>query len=390
MKENNKIWSQQDNTYWLRSLGISHKLLPNAVYTLELDPLGNPFLKEVQKEFSFDYKIYGLETHLVDRVKKTFSSVEGNLGILLNGQRGTGKTVTAKLMCNALKMPVIVMDRFIEDGHRFLNSIPQDIIIFIDEYEKIFEENFQLLSIMDGAMNSEHKRVFILTTNELYVNDNLIQRPGRIRYLKTFKDLSREAITEIVNDCLTNTKYRDDVLKFVSTLEMITVDVVKTICQEVNLHNQPPEKFAEFFNVKKVSGKFDVYLVDDRGARTTTLPFVANAKVSPNQDFEEDDHIYINNDYIGRIIDVLDENIIKVRISCEEEGLNRTQKKFLGIQQEEEEAIHSSNEMEIVAKPSRRKRQSKKVEEEGRIPEAEFNVEISTSEAYNRMYRYVL
>jgi len=69
--------------------------------------------------------------------------------------------------------------------------------------------------------------------------------------------------------------------------------------------------------------------------------------------------------------------------------LNRTQKKFLGIQQEEE-AIHSSNEMEIVAKPSRRKRQSKKVEEEGRILEAEFNVEISTSEAYNRMYRYVL
>ena len=59
-----------------------------------------------------------------------------------------------------------------------------------------------MLSIMDGATNSEHRRVFLLTTNSLYINDNLLQRPGRIRYLKTFKDLTPEIIEEIVDDFL--------------------------------------------------------------------------------------------------------------------------------------------------------------------------------------------
>lgn len=385
MKENNKIWSQQDNTYWLRSLGISHKLLPNAIYTVEVDAMGNMFLKEVQKKFAFDYKVYGLEESLVKRVALTAKEVEGNLGILLNGQRGTGKTVTAKLMCNELNLPVIIIDRMIDECHRFLNSIPQDIIIFIDEYEKIFEENYQLLSIMDGAMNSEYKRVFVLTTNELYVNDNLIQRPGRIRYLKTFKDLSRESIAEIVDDCLTNTKYKEEVMRFVSTLQMITVDIVKTICQEVNLHDQSPERFAEFFNVKKVTGKFDVYIVNERGARSTELPFIANAKVSPFEEFEESDHIYINNDYIGRIVDVLDENIVKIHIACYLNELNRTQKKILGIKEDEPSSDNDST----IIKSKKVSLKKDRSDENVKFVEADIIIEISMSEAYHRMYRWV-
>lgn len=385
MQENNKIWSQQDDTYWLRSLGISHKLLPNAVYSVEVDPLGNMFLREAQKKFTFDYKVYGLEKGLVDRVAKTAKSVEGNLGILLNGQRGTGKTVTAKLMCNELNLPIIVVDRMIEDCHRFLNTIPQDIVIFIDEYEKIFEENYQLLSIMDGAMNSEHKRVFILTTNDLYVNDNLIQRPGRIRYLKTFKDLSREAITEIVNDCLVDDKYKEDVLRFVSTLQMITVDIVKTICQEVNLHNQAPEQFAEFFNVKKVTGKSDVYVINERGARSTELPFIANAKVTPFENFDEDEHIYINDHYIGKVTEVLDENIVKIHISCWLSELSRIQKKLLGIKDDSEDPDNG-----IISSKKKTMRKRNVENDEDKRVDAEIAIEISMSEAYHRMYRWTL
>lgn len=390
---NAKIWSQQNDTFWLRSQGISHKLLPNAVYTLEADPLGNMFLAEVQKNFEFDYKVYGLEKSLIDRAVITSKNLEGNLGILLNGQRGTGKTVTAKLMCNALNLPIIVVDRAIENGHRFLNSIPQDIVIFIDEYEKIFEESHHLLSIMDGAMNSEHKRIFILTTNELYVNGNLIQRPGRIRYLKTFKDLSKESITEIINDCLTRQEYKDEVFRFVSTLQMITVDVVKTICQEVNLHNETPEKFAEFFNVKKVSGKFDIYLVDERGERTTTLPFIANAKFSPTEEFEEDNYVYINGDHVGEISEVLDENVIKVKIATWLSNINRTQKKLLDLLTDEDNAAE-----EKVGTNGRVKRRrklndeplSKKDAKEDKFIEAEVVLEVVMSEAYHRMYRYMV
>lgn len=328
-----KIWAQNDQTFWLRSFGVSHKALPNEVFTLEVDPLGNMYLSRITDSFVFDYKVYDLEEDLIQRVKRTFAEVPGNLGILMNGTRGTGKTVTAKVMCNELNLPVIIVGKYIEGGAEYLNSIPQDIIIFIDEYEKIFEENHTLLSIMDGAMNSDHKRVFILTTNSLYINENLIQRPGRIRYLKTFKDLSTTAIMEIVNDCLVRKEYTDDIIRFVSLLEMITVDIVKTICQEVNIHNQKPDAFADVFNVRKISGKFDIFLVDEEtGAQKSTLPLMTAVKVSPHRGFEEGYSFYINNEYIGEILDVLDERLIKVKI--ETEGLNRYQAQLLGIDSE--------------------------------------------------------
>lgn len=390
-----KFWSQQRDTYWLQSLGVNHKLLPKQSYTLEQDSFNNLFLKEYQKEFTFDYKLYGLETSLIDRVVKTANIVPGNLGILLNGLRGTGKTVTAKQMCNALNMPVIILDRFIEDGHRFINEIPEDIIVFIDEYEKIFEENHQLLSIMDGAMNSDYKRIFILTTNELYISENLIQRPGRIRYLKTFKDLSKNSIEEIVDDCLANSELKEKVISFISTLEMITIDVVKTLCQEVNIHGELPDDFEEVFNVKRVSGKFDIYVFDEKvGQPTTGMPIISNAKIYPYEEPEEDDSFEIDGDHIGVITEVFGDNLFKVNISNWTDSLNRSQIKLLGKdwknyivnnQVEEDNGIVSVGNSKAQ---SNRGRTKKRNDEKSYKIQASIVIQFERSASYHRMYRW--
>ena len=59
-----------------------------------------------------------------------------------------------------------------------------DCIFFFDEYEKEFRES--VLSFMDGVRNSQYRKIFLLTTNELEINNNLLGRPSRIRYVRSF------------------------------------------------------------------------------------------------------------------------------------------------------------------------------------------------------------
>lgn len=60
-------------------------------------------------KFVFPYKMYGLQNEFIDHVIKTYHATEGNLGIMLTGTKGTGKTVTAKELANKLNLPIIIV-----------------------------------------------------------------------------------------------------------------------------------------------------------------------------------------------------------------------------------------------------------------------------------------
>lgn len=84
-----------------------------------------------------------------------------------------------------------------------------------------------LLSIMDGVYNSERSHIFLLTTNKLKVNDNLISRPSRIRYLKSFDDvLDDKALNEFIDDNLIYTEYKQEIIEYVDTLIIATIDII--------------------------------------------------------------------------------------------------------------------------------------------------------------------
>jgi hypothetical protein len=110
---------------------------------------------------------------------------------------------------------------------------------------------------MDGVYNSEHCHIFLLTTNDLKVNDNLISRPSRIRYLKSFGEvISRKVLEEFIDDTLIYPERREEIISFVDSLSMATIDIVKCIVEEVNIHNCGVDTFKNFFNVKKASYRY--------------------------------------------------------------------------------------------------------------------------------------
>lgn len=124
-----------------------------------------------------------------------------------------------------------------DDMLKFLaTQINFDCIFFFDEYEKEFKESSSVLSFMDGVHNSQYRKIFLLTTNELEINSNLLGRPSRIRYVRSFGNLPEETTLELLNDILIDKSSVEPVLDLIRQMQIITVDLVKALAQEVNIH----------------------------------------------------------------------------------------------------------------------------------------------------------
>ncbi len=268
-------WHQSGSTFSIDEVTSQVDKLPVGVYKLQYNEIRNVFyLTQVTEKFEFPYKLYNTETKFVNRVKKTWDNTTGNMGILLNGIKGTGKTVTAEQICNNMNQPVIIVTQNYKHLTSFLNELQQDITVFIDEYDKIFERSNNLLTVMDGALKTTSRILFLMTTNNQWVETNMLQRPSRIRYIKQYGDLPLNVIMEIVDDMLVHPHHRKRTIEMIANLPIITMDLVKSVVQEVNIHNEDPFSFKEFFNVNGDNDdkRFNVYYLNEQGQKVLHTP----------------------------------------------------------------------------------------------------------------------
>ena len=252
-----QIWLQDGNVFSQGSATtVSHpEGLPKGIYEVKVSMTGF-YLSKIAESFTFDYKLYGLNQKFIDYVLKTYENTTGNLGVLLDGIKGTGKTVVAKELCNRLQLPVVLVQSMGSDTNSKLikylsTSIDFDCIFFFDEYEKEFKNSSDVLSFMDGTYNSIYRKVFLLTTNELNVDPNLLGRPSRIRYKKSFSNLSEEVTREILNDILEDKTAIEKVIELTHSMNIITIDLIKAIATEINIHGvEALPNIKETFNIE--------------------------------------------------------------------------------------------------------------------------------------------
>lgn len=245
-------WIQNGSNFKRVEGNISNvESIPLGIYNVDFNPFSGWSLERTAEKFEFGYKLYGLQTNFINHVLKTFNNTKGNLGILLNGIKGTGKTVSAKMLANQFNLPIVIVKSFGDNNTgliEYLSSFNFDCVFFLDEFEKNWNaEDSSILQIMDGVYTSAYRRIFLLTTNETHINENLLSRPSRLRYVKEFGNLEKDIVEEYLKDNLKNQEYVDCIVDFVDTLQISTIDILKTIVEDINIHG-----FDEFINNKDI------------------------------------------------------------------------------------------------------------------------------------------
>ena len=164
--------------------------LPPKTYRVDYDPDTRTFSLLEAHDFEIpETKIYGQHLDKVKKVLNAMDKMNRNLGVILSGDKGIGKSLFSK--CLGLKarkkgIPVILVNEYNEGIANFLEEIEQTVMILFDEYDKTFNDKkyncqAEMLSLFDGV--SAGKKLFVITCNEIQsLSQYLINRPGRFHY----------------------------------------------------------------------------------------------------------------------------------------------------------------------------------------------------------------
>ena len=254
-----------------------HDQLPCGNYIVKQDPFKNFFLEMVEG-FSQVSKLYGDTEKNSDRIINTFIARDVSTGVLLNGEKGSGKSLLAKTLCidaAKLKIPTIIINQpwVGDDFNKLIQDINQPAVILFDEFEKTYDSDSQeqMLTLLDGVFPT--KKLFVLTCNDKYrVDRHMRNRPGRIFYMLEFKGLDTQFIREYCEDNLLAKEHIGKICDIAMLFDQFNFDMLKALVEEMNRYNDTPQQALKMLNAKPEFGgdvKYDV-MVTYKGAPIKT------------------------------------------------------------------------------------------------------------------------
>lgn len=250
-------WDRHGTQFHSRSRADKEDLLPPGIYSYRRN-MGGWWLDRKSSKFEFTFPVYDANTEILDRIARHWKYNKGTLGVLLNGLRGAGKTMTAQLLANKLisemGIPVLIVREPVPLQTIFA-AVNQDLMVIFDEFEKTHDDDHQqaILSTLDGLSRSSHNRLFVFTTNRVSLDENFRDRPSRIHYRFEFKRVSDAVIEGLINDLLPKDKqhFQSDIMTYLASRKVCTIDVVKAVIKEVATFNESPLEFEDLLNIEK-------------------------------------------------------------------------------------------------------------------------------------------
>lgn len=217
--------------------------LPAQTYKVGFGQFTGFFLEKQHDLEIKEDKIYGVHEEKANKVLDRFNKSRKNLGVILSGDKGIGKSLFARLLSQKAiqnNIPVILVDNFIPGIDDFLNGIKNEVLVLFDEFDKIFAKNndgdpqSKMLSLFDGT--SSGKKLFIITCNRYdNLNEYLINRPGRFHFHFRFDYPNADEVRDYLKDKLEE-KYYSEINKVVSFSRKIKLnyDCLSAIALELN------------------------------------------------------------------------------------------------------------------------------------------------------------
>lgn len=220
--------------------GLEYELEPGKVYDLLIKEVWGEQVTRftLNGEMNLPPTVYQTKKDkvFVNRVLKNFYSSEKNTtGVLLTGDKGTGKSVTAKILAKEAQLPIIVINSDTKEKYleEFFKKFDQPVCILFDEVDKNFNTQ-QMLTFLDGMHKTAKKLVIMTANNEDNLSNFIKNRCSRIRYYrhysmledaKEYAELICEAKgienkEEVVNFIVKNIKYPsiDNICSFIDEI----------------------------------------------------------------------------------------------------------------------------------------------------------------------------
>ena len=246
------------NTYKIydNSLKTFNQLPPQA-YLVNFSKMSGFYLSTFD-DIVINEKVYGVHLDKCQKVLKSFEIFERNLGIILSGAKGIGKSLFAKLLSEqAIKAgyPLLIVNCYIPGIADYITSIQQEVVVLFDEFDKTFysskdrdsmnDPQSEMLTLFDGL--SQGKKMFIVTCNELNnLNNYLVNRPGRFHYHFRFEYPTNDEITEYLQDKIPEAAYGEinKVIQFAQKVDL-NYDCLRAIAFELTLGSKFEEAIKD-------------------------------------------------------------------------------------------------------------------------------------------------
>lgn len=237
--------------------GIDIDVIPAGTYGIGVTQHGEWFLYP-KNDMEVPSVTYGDTDDKSDRIIKTFLSRQGkNTGILLEGTKGSGKTLQAKMLSVALRkigIPTISIGSPFngEDFINFMSKIKQPVMVMVDEFDKLYAEKEHqdgLLTLLDGV--GGYNKLFVLTKNDGYVSEFLRNRPSRIFYSFSYKKLPKSTLDDYLAKNLENKAFLPDFETLYNLSSDLNFDVIQSLVEELNRY--PNDKFSDALTLMGIS-----------------------------------------------------------------------------------------------------------------------------------------
>lgn len=249
---------KQGNTYKVskkEALDLREQLAAGNYVVKKNEMTGEMYLEQIDP-FEFTGKIYGDTMKRAERILYAFEDRPSTTGVMLTGEKGSGKTLLAKML--SIKgyekgYPTIVINQpwCGEAFNAFIQSIEQPVVVVFDEFEKVYDEQEQamMLTLLDGVYPT--KKLFVLTCNDKWrVNQHMRNRPGRIFYSLEYKGLEENFIREYCEDTLKAKEHIDRIVGIAGTFDQFNFDMLKALVEEMNRFGETPQEAMTMLNAK--------------------------------------------------------------------------------------------------------------------------------------------
>ena len=252
-------------------------LIAPGVFEIKKNTNSREFYLE-QKEYNYKVppKLYGNMQNYVDFYWKSFERTKFVGGLMLTGQKGSGKTMIAATLCNmainrGLRVVEITNTTFSTELLRFIDDLDK-VVLFFDEFGKNFNTRQQdkMLTLLSNISGKE-RLIFITENVPQRISEFIRNRPGRVKYSMHFNKLPMNVVEEYCDEFNVEESFYKEFLSAYKSIITFQFDHLIAIVEE---HiNNPMMKFDELVELLNIDGLNGV----------KTLVFISCAKIDTGE-----------------------------------------------------------------------------------------------------------